>query len=38
MAAYRNIIVNDLIGQIATPTGQADVNGVYRPEQYRQDL
>lgn len=38
MAAYRAIIVNDLIGQIATPTGQADVKGVYRPEQYRQDL
>lgn len=30
--------MNDLIGQLPTPTGQMDVAGVYRPEQYRQDL
>lgn len=36
--AFRLLISNDLVGQIPVPTGQANVAGVYRPEQYRQDL
>lgn len=35
---YRSLIENDLAAQIQVPTGQMNVAGVYRPEQYRQDL
>lgn len=38
MAATHELIHNDLIGQLPVPTGQMNVAGVYRPEQYRQDL